>query len=564
MPSALRRKQPRRTSTIVWPLPDSVSVPCPARCRQWTSATVRPSRRSSRRAWSTPGSLPKCARMSKTPPGPGAMVGAVRVLPILLTGQAMASMDASILVVAAPSLRADLHASEAQLQLVVVTYTLAFAALVVAGARLGDVFGPRRVFLLGLAGFTMASLAGGLAPTATDVIVARSVQGAAGALMTPQVLTIIQREYHGEARARAIGAYSLILAVGVAAGQVAGGLLVSAHLLHGAWRPALLLNAPIGAALLVAARRGLPPMPATGRRTVDGGGAGLLAATMLMLVLAVDPRPTGGAGPGGASVPGCRGGVRDVLRGVGATSSHGQTAMPLFDLELLRVPGVAAAALRGPADHGSLRGIPALPDLVPPGRPELLTGACRLHSRRVCGGLRGGKPHVAPSAGERIRRTLPTVGPLVMASALRWSACWRRKAIGPLRPCRFCCWRVPATPAVSHRSQTDSPRRSQPGAIAGPERPAAHREPHRHGSGHGERPGYLPRCSAVRVRLCAGEDNPCPRGSAAGHRSVRLVGHDGSADSRRAALMPGGTSRPDRCRCGCGRGWLTTARHPPG
>ena len=100
----------------------------------------------------------------------------MRVLPILLTGQAMASMDASILVVAAPSLRADLHASEAQLQLVVVTYTLAFAALVVAGARLGDVFGPRRVFLLGLAGFTIASLAGGLAPTATDVIVARSVR----------------------------------------------------------------------------------------------------------------------------------------------------------------------------------------------------------------------------------------------------------------------------------------------------------------------------------------------------------------------------------------------------
>src|SRR5690349_17356700 len=109
----------------------------------------------------------------------------MRTLPIVLTGQAMAVMDSSILAVAAPSLRHDLHASGAELQLVLAMYTLAFAALVVTGARLGDVLGHRRVFLIGLAGFAFASLVGGLAPTPAVLIVARALQGAAAALMTP-------------------------------------------------------------------------------------------------------------------------------------------------------------------------------------------------------------------------------------------------------------------------------------------------------------------------------------------------------------------------------------------
>ena len=153
------------------------------------------------------------------------------LLVILLAGQAMASMDGEILVIAAPSLRADLDASGAQLQLIVGMYTLAFGALVVTGARLGDVLGYRRVFLLGLTAFTLASLAAGLAPTPSVLIGAVALQGAAAALMTPQVLSIIQQQFAGEMRARAIGAYSMVLAAGVATGMVLGGLLVSAHLL---------------------------------------------------------------------------------------------------------------------------------------------------------------------------------------------------------------------------------------------------------------------------------------------------------------------------------------------
>jgi MFS family permease len=152
--------------------------------------------------------------MSKTAKAHRDMLFAMPLLVTLLAGQAMASMNGEILVVAAPSLRADLHASSAQLQLIVAMYTLAFGALVVIGARLGDVLGHRRVFLLGLIAFTLASLAGGLAPTPSVLIGAVALQGGAAALMTPQVLSIIQLQFAGERRARAIGAYSMVLAAG--------------------------------------------------------------------------------------------------------------------------------------------------------------------------------------------------------------------------------------------------------------------------------------------------------------------------------------------------------------
>jgi MFS family permease len=259
---------------------------------------------------------------------------------ILLAGQAMATMDASILIVASPSLRADLHTSDAQLQLVVAMYTIAFAAFVVTGARLGDVIGRRRAFVLGLAGFTCASLAGGLAPTPAALIVARAFQGVAGALMTPQVLSIIQQRFEGETRARAIGAYSMILAVGVAAGQVLGGLLVSAHLLADAWRPALLLNAPVGALLLLGTRRGLPPTTPGPSRRLDLAGAFVLAVALLALVV---PLTFGRDAGWPAWVWPCFAGCGLTLACFVALERRisRRARDPLFDLNLLGLPGVA-------------------------------------------------------------------------------------------------------------------------------------------------------------------------------------------------------------------------------
>jgi MFS family permease len=268
----------------------------------------------------------------------------VAALLVLLIGQAMASMDASILVVAAPSIRSSLRASGAELQLIVATFTLAFGALVVTGARLGDVLGRQRAFQLGLGAFTLSSLLGGLAPDPMLLIVARGFQGAAAALMTPQVLSIIQVQFDGERRARAIGAYSTILAVGVAAGQVLGGLLVTAHLLTAAWRPALLLNAVIGGPLLLASRRVLPRMAALDDQRIDFAGAGLLAAAMLALVVPLSfGRDYGWPAWSWTSFTACALAAASFV--VHERRLRRRGSDPLFDLGLLRAPRVAAGVI---------------------------------------------------------------------------------------------------------------------------------------------------------------------------------------------------------------------------
>jgi MFS family permease len=267
-----------------------------------------------------------------------------RVIPmlvILLAGQAMASMDAAIMIVASPSLRADLHTSPAQMQLIVAMYTMSFGALVVTGARLGDVLGRGRAFLSGLAAFTVASLAAGLAPTPDALIGARAIQGAAAALMTPQVLSIIQLRFHGEIRTRAVGAYSMVLAAGVAAGQVVGGLLVSAHLLAAAWRPALLLNAPVGVLVLLGARRYLPEIERGAQRRLDLLGAGVLSVALLALVV---PLTFGRDAGWPAWTWPCLTLCALALTGFVAFERRlaRRGGDPLFDLDVLVLPRVAA------------------------------------------------------------------------------------------------------------------------------------------------------------------------------------------------------------------------------
>ena len=121
-----------------------------------------------------------------------------RLLTLLLTGQLLASMDASILTVATPVLQRELDASPTMLQAIYAAYTFTFGVLVVTGARLGDDRGHGNMFLAGLAGFTASSLVCGLAPSAPVLLAGRLVQGACGALMTPQTLQVIQRRFDGD------------------------------------------------------------------------------------------------------------------------------------------------------------------------------------------------------------------------------------------------------------------------------------------------------------------------------------------------------------------------------
>lgn len=207
------------------------------------------------------------------------------MLTVLLAGQFMALLDVTIVNVAMPTIGRDLHASGAELQLVVSGYTVSYAMLLITGARLGDLFGRRRMFLAGVAAFTGASLACGVAPVMALLIAARFVQGAGAALMMPQIMSVIQARFTGAARARALSAYTAVLASGFVAGQVIGGVLVTANLFGTGWRPVFLVNVPIGLGVLVLVTRVVPRDMPAGSRRLDLAGLAVAVPAVFLIVL---------------------------------------------------------------------------------------------------------------------------------------------------------------------------------------------------------------------------------------------------------------------------------------
>jgi predicted MFS family arabinose efflux permease len=216
----------------------------------------------------------------------------------LLGAMFLANVDVAIANIAAPSIAAGLRASGGELELIVSGYTLAYSVLLVTSARLGQARGYRPMFLAGLGGFTVASAACAFAPDAPFLVLARLAAGATAALMTAQVLTGIQTEFTGRARARAIGLYTAVLSAGAVAGQSLGGLLISADVLGMTWRPVFLINLPLGVVLLWLAWRYLPAgnssagdLPAAGNARPGAGGSldlpgvAALSVAMLLLVL---------------------------------------------------------------------------------------------------------------------------------------------------------------------------------------------------------------------------------------------------------------------------------------
>ncbi|MER5354211.1 MFS transporter [Kitasatospora sp. NPDC002551] len=225
------------------------------------------------------------ASPAATRPGAASAARPGALLALVLSGQFMAVLDTAIVNVAVPTIRTDLHASGAALQFVVAGYTIAYAVLLITGARLGARYGYSRLYQGGLAAFTAASLACGLAPATGWLIAFRLLQGAGAALMVPQVMSLVQRTFTGQARVRALGLYSAVLAGGIAAGQVLGGVLVDADLFGSGWRPVFLVNVPIGAVLLAAGARLLPRLPGDRDRGFDLPGLLVLAAALGLLVV---------------------------------------------------------------------------------------------------------------------------------------------------------------------------------------------------------------------------------------------------------------------------------------
>src|ERR1044071_3607828 len=169
-------------------------------------------------------------------------------------GSGMAFLDGSVVNVALPAMRRDLGGGISVLQWVVDGYLLTLSALLLLGGALGDRYGRRRVFLGGLVVFTLASLACGVAPTGTALILARLAQGVGGALLIPGSLALINSVIRAEDRGRAIGTWAGLSGVAAAAGPFVGGWLVDAA----SWRWVFLINVPLAAAAFLVTVRHVP------------------------------------------------------------------------------------------------------------------------------------------------------------------------------------------------------------------------------------------------------------------------------------------------------------------
>ncbi|MGW5365835.1 MFS transporter [Actinopolymorpha pittospori] len=209
-------------------------------------------------------------------------------LPTVLTGVFITILDFFIVNVAIPTTQRDLHATTTTVEWIVAGYGLAYGSGLVLGGRLGDIFGRRRLFVVGMALFTLASIACGLAPDGATLVVARIVQGAAAALLAPQVLAILRTTYSGQAQVRAINLYALTMGLAAVFGQLVGGLLIQADLFGLGWRACFLINVPIGVAALALSGRVIPESRLATATRLDLGGTALvtlaLVATLLPLI----------------------------------------------------------------------------------------------------------------------------------------------------------------------------------------------------------------------------------------------------------------------------------------
>jgi MFS family permease len=207
------------------------------------------------------------------------------MLAVLMSAMFMAQFDFFVVNVAAPDLQHDLHASEGALQLVVGGYAFAYGGAMITGGRLGDLFGHRRLFVQGTAGFAITSLLCALAVSPGELVAARLAQGFTGALMIPQILALVTATFPPAERARSLSWYSAAAGLGSIAGQVLGGLLVQADIAGLGWRAIFLVNVPLGAIVSPLAARMLPERRDRRPASLDPlGAAGVAVALSLVLV----------------------------------------------------------------------------------------------------------------------------------------------------------------------------------------------------------------------------------------------------------------------------------------
>ncbi|MDB5076307.1 MAG: putative transrane protein [Chloroflexi bacterium] len=264
------------------------------------------------------------------------------ILGVVLIADIMDLLDSTLTNIAAPSVVRDLGGGVSLIKWLGSSYTLAMGVLLVVGGRLGDKYGQRRLFLIGQAGFTLASAVCGLSVSPGMIVVARLVQGAFGALLIPQGMAIVTATFPNSFRAKAFSAFGPALGVAMIAGPPFGGFIITANIAGLGWRAMFLINIVIGTLGLFAALRFLPKLPGDGSISVDGVGAVTLGGTMVGLMYGLIDASTNGWNvlPIGCMVVGLA--CFSLFCSRQVTSAH-----PLIKPTLLKNRGFTAGLLLG-------------------------------------------------------------------------------------------------------------------------------------------------------------------------------------------------------------------------
>jgi len=206
------------------------------------------------------------------------------VMAVVIAADVMDLLDATIANLAGPSIRADLGGSQSTLQWVLAAYTLSFAVGLVVSARAGDLVGRRQMFIVGMAGFTIASLLSGLAPTAGALIGFRVLQGLFGAVMIPQGLAMVKQSFHPDDLQKAFIPFGPIMGLAAVLGPILAGFLIDADLFGSGWRLIFLINIPVGVVGTALSVKYLPQVPRVRGQKLDVLGSLLLAGASALLI----------------------------------------------------------------------------------------------------------------------------------------------------------------------------------------------------------------------------------------------------------------------------------------
>ena len=274
------------------------------------------------------------------------------ILAIVLLADVLDLMDSTITNIAAPTIVRDIGGGESLIKWLGAGYALAMGVLLVVGGRLGDRYGQRRMFLIGIAGFTLASLWCGLSVDPAMLIAGRLVQGGFGALLIPQGIGILLRAFSREQLPRVFSAFGPVMGASAVLGPIIAGFLISADIAGLTWRPIFLINIVLGTAGFIAALRLLPPDGPASAVPIDGLGAGLLGASMLALIYGLIE----GSTAGWTAVPVlCLAAGAALLAGFGVRQRL--AAEPLILPSLLANRGFTAGLLLGLAFFAAVNGL---------------------------------------------------------------------------------------------------------------------------------------------------------------------------------------------------------------